>query len=46
VAAAHLSERNNRPELARSALSAACGAHPQELLVADPLHGLPWLSLT
>ena len=45
VAAAHLSERNNTPELVRSALSSACGASPHELLVADPRHGLPWLAL-
>jgi phosphoribosyl 1,2-cyclic phosphodiesterase len=45
VAAAHLSERNNTPELVRSALSSACGASPHDLLVADPLHGLPWLAL-
>ena len=45
VAAAHLSERNNTPELVRSALSAACGTDAQDLPVADPLHGLPWLTV-
>ena len=45
VAAAHLSERNNTPDLVRSALSSACGASPQDWLVADPRHGLPWLAL-
>lgn len=45
VAAAHLSERNNSPALARAALAAACGAAADEIPVADPLTGLPWLSL-
>lgn len=45
VVAAHLSEQNNRPELARAALAAACGGAPQDIVVADPLEGFGWLSL-
>ncbi|MCW5663344.1 MAG: MBL fold metallo-hydrolase [Piscinibacter sp.] len=45
VVAAHLSEQNNRPELARAALAAACGGAPQDIVVADPLLGFGWLSL-
>ena len=45
LVAAHLSEQNNRPELARAALAAACGALPREIVVADPLHGFDWLAL-
>lgn len=45
VVAAHLSERNNSPALARSALADACGATPLDIAVADPRHGLDWLTL-
>jgi phosphoribosyl 1,2-cyclic phosphodiesterase len=45
LVAAHLSEQNNRPDLARAALAGACGAAPQDIVVADPLHGFGWLSL-
>lgn len=45
VVAAHLSERNNSPDLARSTLSQACGAAAREIVVADPVHGFDWLSL-
>lgn len=44
LVAAHLSEQNNRPELARAAL-AACGAVADDVVVADPLHGFDWLAL-
>lgn len=43
--AAHLSERNNRPELARAALASVVGAHDREIVVADPLLGFDWLAL-
>jgi phosphoribosyl 1,2-cyclic phosphodiesterase len=42
VVAAHLSEQNNRPELARSALRAALGA-AVEIHVADGPSGSCWL---
>ncbi|MDH3208974.1 MAG: MBL fold metallo-hydrolase [Burkholderiaceae bacterium] len=46
VVAAHLSEQNNTPALAASALAAACGAAPGDIVVADPLLGVGWLSLS
>jgi phosphoribosyl 1,2-cyclic phosphodiesterase len=45
LVAAHLSEQNNTPELARSALAVACGRAPHEVVVADPRGGFDWLSL-
>lgn len=45
IVAAHLSERNNSPLLARAALAAACGASPEAIVVADPQHGSAWLHL-
>lgn len=45
LVAAHLSEQNNRPELACAALAAACGGTPRDIVVADPLAGFGWLSL-
>ncbi len=43
VAAAHLSERNNRPELARAALAPVLGCSHADVLVADQALGLPWI---
>ncbi len=43
VVAAHLSERNNRPDLARHALSGALGGNPQDIGVADPVTGTDWI---
>ena len=40
---AHLSLENNRPELARQAISAALGCRHDEIMVADALQGSPWL---
>jgi phosphoribosyl 1,2-cyclic phosphodiesterase len=45
LVAAHLSERNNRPDLARHALAGACGARAHEIVVADPKLGFDWLEL-
>ena len=45
IVAAHLSEENNRPELAALALSAACGGAPEDIVVAHPRHGVGWLDL-
>jgi phosphoribosyl 1,2-cyclic phosphodiesterase len=45
VVAAHLSERNNRPELARAALAGAIGCDAGQIAVADRSEGLGWLSI-
>lgn len=45
LVAAHLSEQNNRPDLARRALAGACGTTAEDIVVADPLFGFDWLSL-
>jgi len=46
LVAAHLSERNNTPALARAALAHACGGAPDDIIVADPLRGFGWLDLS
>ena len=46
VVAAHLSQTNNRPDLARAALAAALGCEPQWVDVADQDSGLGWRQLT
>lgn len=43
VMAAHLSEQNNRPELAQAALASVLGSPPDEVLVASPRVAGPWL---
>jgi phosphoribosyl 1,2-cyclic phosphodiesterase len=45
LVAAHLSEQNNRPDLARRSLAAACGGAPEDIVVADPLSGFGWLEI-
>ncbi len=45
VVAAHLSQQNNRPQLARAALSGVLGSEVTCLLVADQDHGLDWVAL-
>ena len=45
VIAAHLSEENNRPELARAALAEAVGWSPEQIRVADQYTGFEWLTL-
>ncbi|MFG6466468.1 MBL fold metallo-hydrolase [Roseateles sp. BYS87W] len=45
IAAAHLSEHNNRPDLAVAALQNAIGTDRSDIRVADPKLGLDWLSL-
>lgn len=42
VVAAHLSEENNTPELARAALAGVLGCGPEEIGVADQNTGLDW----
>ncbi|MDB5871958.1 MAG: hypothetical protein JWQ07_1400 [Ramlibacter sp.] len=44
VVAAHLSEQNNRPELARRAIAAALGCAEADVLVADGPSGSGWLT--
>lgn len=45
VVAAHLSEKNNRPELARRALAEAMGCEDEWIAVADQEQGLEWRAL-
>ncbi len=44
VVAAHLSEQNNRPELARQALASALACGEADIHVADAMTGSGWLS--
>jgi phosphoribosyl 1,2-cyclic phosphodiesterase len=45
VQAAHLSERNNTPELARACLSTALSCNPLDIDVADPMTGSAWMNV-
>lgn len=45
VVAAHLSERNNRPDLARASLAAALGWNASEVGVASAADGTDWLDV-
>lgn len=45
VVAAHLSQQNNRPELARRALAGALSAADDDVLVAEPVAGTGWLQI-
>jgi len=45
LVAAHLSQRNNSPVLATTALACAMGAEPVDIVVADPTTGFGWLDL-
>jgi phosphoribosyl 1,2-cyclic phosphodiesterase len=45
VCAAHLSQQNNHPSLAQSALSQALGCLPAEIFAACPETGTPWMSV-
>jgi phosphoribosyl 1,2-cyclic phosphodiesterase len=45
IVAAHLSQKNNTPELARSALSSALGCEAQWVEVATQAEGFGWRSL-
>jgi phosphoribosyl 1,2-cyclic phosphodiesterase len=44
VVAAHLSEQNNRPDLARAALAPIMGCTPGDIPVADGANGSEWLT--
>lgn len=46
IVAAHLSENNNTPALARVALAEALGCAPSWIGVADQAQGLPWQRLS
>lgn len=43
MVAAHLSQKNNRPALARAAMAMALGCHDNDIVVAEPSGGTPWL---
>lgn len=45
IVAAHLSERNNLPDLARHSVAWAAGCHAQDVEVADPLAGTSWFEV-
>lgn len=45
LVAAHLSQQNNHPDLARQAVSQAVGCEESAIAVADPLNGTDWFSL-
>ncbi|MEN9545236.1 MAG: hypothetical protein RLZZ598_2069, partial [Pseudomonadota bacterium] len=45
VVAAHLSEQNNRPELASRALASVLGTAPEDIIVATAMQGFDWLDL-
>ena len=45
VVAAHLSEQNNSPDLAREALAGGLGCAPGEILVAAPTGMADWLNV-
>lgn len=45
LVAAHISEKNNQPDLALSCLAAAVGESSFGILAADQPAGMPWLSL-
>ena len=45
LVAAHLSAQNNRPALVQDVLSGALGCRPDDIVVAGPGTGTPWLTL-
>jgi phosphoribosyl 1,2-cyclic phosphodiesterase len=45
LVAAHLSEQNNRPALARATLGVALGTSGDDIVVADPSTGFDWLQI-
>lgn len=45
VVAAHLSQQNNRPDLAAAALAGAVGAEADDIVVASARQGFDWLDL-
>lgn len=45
LVAAHLSQQNNRPELAQDTMAQALGCHPADIVVAGASGGTPWLQV-
>ena len=45
LVAAHLSETNNTPTLARAALAALWSERPHDIVVADPTSGFDWIAV-
>ncbi len=45
VVAMHLSQKNNQPQLAQQALAQSMGCTEEDILVADQLLGLDWLTI-
>ncbi len=45
LVAAHLSEKNNHPDLAREHVERALGGQPADIHIADQLVGVPWKNL-
>jgi phosphoribosyl 1,2-cyclic phosphodiesterase len=45
LVAAHLSERNNTPEIAANAMAQVLGTTPEDIVVADPALGFAWLDV-
>ncbi|VAW82615.1 hypothetical protein MNBD_GAMMA13-988, partial [hydrothermal vent metagenome] len=41
----HISEKNNRPELAFDCLTSAAGKNAAAVLVANQPDGMPWLKI-
>jgi len=46
VVAAHVSKKNNTPQLAQAALARVLGCAPEEVVVADQGAGLDWMEIT
>ena len=45
MVAAHLSQHNNRPELARAALARALDCAAADIAVAHQVHGSDWFTV-
>jgi len=45
LVAAHVSEKNNRPELASEALATGCGCHEEDVMLAGQETGTGWLEI-
>lgn len=45
LVAGHLSQQNNRPELAQAAMAAALGCNADDIVIAGASRGTPWLNI-
>jgi hypothetical protein len=45
LVAAHLSVQNNRPALVQSLMAETLSCGTEDIVVANPDHGTPWLHL-